>query len=143
MAMAERMTAESRSKIMSAVKSRNTGPEMIVRRLLHSLGFRYHLHAKVIKGRLRPDIVFSGKKKVVYVHGCFWHVHKGCKGSHIPGSVFWQDKLARNSARDEATLQSLQEAGWEVLVIWECQLADRGWLRDELTSFLNKAKGQL
>lgn len=107
---------------MSAIRGKGTKPEMIVRRCLTSLGVRYRLHRKDIAGC--PDIAMPGKKIAIFVHGCFWHAHAGCKHSNVPKSNidFWQAKLARNVERDQSYLLWLSAAGWRVLVVWECAM---------------------
>jgi len=130
----------SRSAIMRAVRSMNTAPEVVVRKLLHSLGYRYRLHVKGLPGK--PDIVFSSRKKAVFVHGCFWHGHDCARGSRVPKSntEYWTAKIARNHARDLATLKSLEAAGWAVLLLWECELRDESGLVSRLVKFLNADK---
>jgi DNA mismatch endonuclease, patch repair protein len=118
------LTPEQRSARMSAILGSNTKPEMAVRRLLHGLGYRFKLHDRRLPGT--PDIVFRGRRKVVFVHGCFWHRHEGCRISHLPKSrqAYWEEKLARNVARDERQRLALEEEGWRVHVVWECGLRD-------------------
>ena len=123
---------------MARVKSQDTTPEMIVRRLAHSLGFRYRLHRKELPGK--PDLVFPRLKKVIFVHGCFWHGHDGCKASKRPSSntEYWNAKLDRNKKRDQDSLKKLMAAGWEPLVIWECQTKDENELKIIISGFLKK-----
>lgn len=111
----------TRSRIMASVRQRDTGPEIKLRRALHRLGFRYRLHCKTLPGS--PDIVFPKYKAVIFVHGCFWHSH-GCKYSTKPTTrqTFWQNKFAANKERDQRKIQELREAGWRVLVVWECAI---------------------
>lgn len=113
--------AAIRSRTMRAVKSKDTGPEMIVRRFLHSIGLRYRLHDRRLPGV--PDLVFPGRRVVLFVHGCFWHQHPGCPASARPQSRtdYWTRKLDGNMARDARHHAALIAAGWEVLVIWECE----------------------
>lgn len=120
--MADIMTKEQRHKCMVAVKGKDTKPEMIVRRYLHGLGFRYGLHNKKLPGT--PDLVLRRHKTVIFVNGCFWHGHENCKYSHIPKSniEFWQMKICRNRARDLRNVEALRKLGWHVIIIWECQL---------------------
>jgi DNA mismatch endonuclease, patch repair protein len=108
--------------MMAAVRSKNTQPEMLVRRLVHSMGYRYRLHAVWLPGK--PDLVFAGRRKIIFVHGCFWHQHRGCKGSHLPKSNtgYWLPKLERNRIRDAENLRVLRRAGWRCLILWECEL---------------------
>lgn len=121
---------------MAKVKSKGTKPEMVVRRLLFSMGFRYRLHDRSLPGR--PDIIFKGKKKVIFVHGCFWHRHDGCPLARLPKSRldFWIPKLEGNRERDIRTLHQLSSLGWDVLVIWECELKDLNLLEKMLNGFL-------
>ncbi|WP_394707907.1 very short patch repair endonuclease [Roseovarius pacificus] len=128
-------TREQRRRIMQAVKTKNTGPEMIVRRLLHKHGYRYRLHRKDLPGR--PDIVFSGKRKAIFVHGCFWHGH-GCSKGRLPKSKleYWKPKIERNKARDDRNVADLKDAGWQVLVIWQCEIADGQALWRRLQEFV-------
>jgi DNA mismatch endonuclease, patch repair protein len=123
--------------MMAAVRSKDTQPEMLVRRLLHSMGYRYRLHRSDLPGK--PDIVLPGRRKVIFVHGCFWHQHEGCKSSHLPksNSSYWLPKLERNRARDAEHLKVLSANGWEHLVLWECELKEPGWLRQRLCEFLD------
>lgn len=120
--MVDTVTAARRSEIMSRVRGKDTRPEMLVRRLVHGAGYRYRLHVSGLPGR--PDLVFSARKKVILIHGCFWHSHPGCHNARLPKSrtEFWQSKLESNKARDTRNLNALAEAGWEVLVLWECEL---------------------
>ena len=129
-------TMESRSAIMRAVGSVNTSPELTVRRLLHSLGYRYRLHIKTLPGT--PDIVFAPRKKVVLVNGCFWHGHNCRRGARIPktNTKYWVAKIGRNRTRDAAARKALRDAGWKILVLWECQMRDRTALSKRLTRFL-------
>jgi len=126
-----------RSEIMRRVRSHSTAPEMAVRRLLHSLGYRYRLHALDLPGK--PDIVFRRRKKVVQVHGCFWHQHPGCsRGERTPASnkTYWEEKLRRNRKRDARNLRALSDLGWEAVVVWECETKDAGELVNRLIRFL-------
>lgn len=107
---------------MSRIRSKGTKPEMTVRRLLHSMGYRYRLHRRDLPGS--PDLVFPKWRKAIFVHGCFWHQHPGCRISRQPKSNrdYWVPKLERNTARDAEHQAQLREMGWEVLVIWECEV---------------------
>jgi len=111
----------TRSQVMSRVRSQNTGPEMLVRRALWAAGLRYRLHYKDMPGN--PDLVFSGRHAVVFVHGCFWHRHENCPRNRTPKSrvEWWTAKLARNRERDAEVRSLLEASGWQVLVIWECE----------------------
>ncbi len=119
--MHDRVDKPTRSRIMSAIKGKDTKPELRVRRYLHRHGLRLRLHGK-LPGR--PDLVFAGLGAVVFVHGCFWHQHAGCDFAYKPKSnaSFWAEKLSRNAARDSEAQQALEHAGWRVFTIWECEL---------------------
>lgn len=133
--MVDNLSKEKRSKIMRSITSKNTKPELIVRKLLTALGYRYRLHRKDIPGR--PDIAFIGRKKAIFVHGCFWHVHINCAISHIPNSEFWQKKLKRNQDRDAVSLNALESKNWQSLTIWECELKNLELVNQKLISFLS------
>lgn len=122
---------------MQAVKSKDTKPEMVVRRLLHSMGYRYRLHRKGLPGK--PDIVFPGRKKAIFVHGCFWHWH-GCKKGQLPKSrlAYWKPKLTKNVERDKAKTEQLESLGWRVLVVWQCETADVDALASTLRRFMDE-----
>ena len=119
----------------SRIGSKNTAPELIVRRLLHGMGYRFRLHRKDLPGS--PDIVLPGRRKAIFVHGCFWHAH-GCRIGRPPKSrpEFWEPKLARNKARDLHNNEALGQAGWDVLTLWQCEIKDRQALADRLLTFL-------
>src|SRR5688572_30505979 len=116
--MADTRTPAQRSRIMASVRTRDTGPEMAVRKILHGLGLRYRLHARELPGQ--PDIVFRPRKLAIFVHGCFWHGH-GCAKGKAPKSRldYWVPKLAANAARDAANVRDLEQAGWRVLTVWQ------------------------
>ena len=120
---------------MSRIGSRNTAPELVVRRLLHSMGYRFRLHRKDLPGT--PDIVLPGRRKAIFVHGCFWHAH-GCRIGRPPKSrpEFWEPKLARNKARDDKNLAALRRAGWDAFTVWQCEIKDGEALRQRLLAFL-------
>jgi DNA mismatch endonuclease, patch repair protein len=126
-----------RSEIMARVRAKDTGPEMLVRRLVHSMGYRYRLHDRSLPGT--PDIVFRKARKVILVHGCFWHRHPRCVLARLPKSrtTFWREKLESNRMRDRKNLRRLRAAGWRVLVLWECQLAKQLKLAAQLGEFLD------
>ena len=128
-----------RSAVMARIKGRNTGPELAVRRLVHGMGYRFRLHRKDLPGR--PDLVFSPRKKVIFVHGCYWHRHEGCRFAYSPKSnlEFWTTKFSSNVARDRRVEQELAQLGWKVLTIWECEIADAERLRGNLVEFLADA----
>ena len=132
------LTPEERSKRMGLVRSKNTKPELLVRQLTHALGFRYRLHRKGLPGR--PDMVFPGRRKVIFVHGCFWHRHEGCYLARMPKSrlEFWEPKLTKNRERDLQVNKLLAEQGWKVLVVWECELRDKAALEQRIKEFLNE-----
>jgi DNA mismatch endonuclease (patch repair protein) len=136
--MADTLTKEQRSERMGLVLGKDTGPEMAVRRTVHGLGYRYRLHGKGLPGR--PDLVFGKKKKVIFVHGCFWHRHgdSSCKLARLPKSRldFWVPKLEANKERDTRNQGALRAEGWGVLVIWECELTDQPALARKIGKFL-------
>ncbi|WP_249340946.1 MULTISPECIES: very short patch repair endonuclease [unclassified Sphingomonas] len=113
-----------RSAMMAGIRGRNTKPEMIVRRAAHRLGYRFRLHRRDLPGS--PDLVFPGRKKIVFVHGCFWHCHDGCRFAYKPKSnvEFWESKLRKNKERDIRVKGELECMAWDILVIWECETAD-------------------
>lgn len=113
----------SRSALMARIRHKDTGPELIVRSRLHRLGYRYRLHRKDLPGK--PDIVLASRRVVIFVHGCFWHQHEGCRVSHIPKTRvdYWLPKLRKNVERDQAHRARLEALGWAVHVIWECEIA--------------------
>lgn len=120
---------------MQSVRSRDTGPEMAVRSLLHKLGYRFRLHRKDLPGT--PDIVFPSKRKIIFVHGCFWHGHE-CKKGKLPKSRtdFWLGKVTRNRERDVDVISKLHELGWITLTVWQCELRDMETLTEKLVDFL-------
>ena len=134
--MTDRLTPEARSRLMSRVRCADTKPEIAVRRLLHSLGFRFRLHRRDLPGC--PDIVLPRHRKIVFVHGCFWHSHPGCRRASRPKDhrEFWDKKLAGNTERDEKSLRALEAAGWKVLIIWECETRNAAGLRERIRGFL-------
>ena len=132
----DKLSAERRSQNMSRIRSKNTGPELIVRRTLRAMHVGYRIHDKRLPGR--PDIVMKGRKKIILVQGCFWHQHDGCIDGRRPKTrrEYWDAKLDANLARDAHHQQALRESGWDVLVIWECQTKNQEALRDLLGTFL-------
>jgi DNA mismatch endonuclease (patch repair protein) len=120
----DHLEKEKRSWNMSRIHSKDTGPEMVFRKLIHRAGFRYRLYVKELPGK--PDLVLKKYKAVVFIHGCFWHKHENCRRGNKPKSnnEYWDAKLARNVERDTENVRLLEEAGWHVLVIWECELKD-------------------
>lgn len=135
--MTDTFTKSERSRIMAAVKSKDTTPELLVRRLVHSLGYRYRLHVRSLPGT--PDLVFPRLRKIINVNGCFWHMH-GCARCRVPSSRrnYWMAKLRRNAARDRRTQRELRRAGWRVMVLWECHIsaARQERLRAKIVTFL-------
>lgn len=121
---------------MRSVRQKNTTPEMVVRRIAHAIGARYRLHRKDLPGR--PDLVFSRRRLCVFVHGCFWHRHSGCRLASTPGSNvdFWQEKFVRNVGRDARKENELREAGWHVEIVWECETRDLMRLTERLRALL-------
>lgn len=121
---------------MRRIRGKDSAPELIVRRLLHSLGYRYRLHRKDLPGR--PDIVFTTRRKVIFVHGCFWHRHPGCKFAYKPKTRldFWSNKFQQNVQRDTRATAALTASGWSVLVVWECETSDAKLLTIRLRAFL-------
>lgn len=139
--MIDNLSDERRSENMRRIRSADTRPEMIVRRIVHGLGFRYRLHRRDLPGR--PDLVFPRLKCVIFVHGCFWHLHPGCAEGRIPGTrtEYWGPKLRANFSRDCLNRKALEELGWEVLVVWECETKDRDGLTGALRRFLGSRVG--
>jgi DNA mismatch endonuclease (patch repair protein) len=136
--MADRLTPQERSRNMSRVKGRDTKPELLVRSIVHRLGYRFRLHGKRLPGS--PDVVLPRHRKVIFVHGCFWHGHSGCRRAARPSTnrEFWDRKIDGNIARDASNLEALRQAGWEVLVIWQCAMKDREHLKHTLSEFLSE-----
>lgn len=137
--MADKLSKERRSENMRKIRSKDMKPEMAVRKLVHSLGYRYRLHGKNLHGK--PDLVFASRKKVIFVNGCFWHQHTAdsCLISRLPKSNqdFWLPKLQRTQQRDKEHLTNLKKDGWEVLVIWECQIKDLNAVKKKIIKFLD------
>lgn len=134
--MADVLTPHQRTRNMSAIKGKNTKPEIVVRRMAHRLGYRFRLHRRDLPGA--PDLVFPRLRKVIFVHGCFWHMHSCRWGSVTPktNAEFWEAKRTGNVARDRRSLRRLRADGWKALVIWECQTKDIDAVRDLLSRFL-------
>jgi DNA mismatch endonuclease, patch repair protein len=130
------ISKKQRSANMRAVRSADTQPEMRVRLIAHRLGYRFRLHRRDLPGK--PDLAFPGLRKVIFVHGCFWHQHQGCQRGSVPSSniEFWYPKLAGNRARDLKQLAAVRKCGWRALVIWECQIKDETHLAARLGRFL-------
>lgn len=133
------LTPLERSAVMSRVRGKDTRPELLVRKILSSLGYRYRLHSAKLPGK--PDIVFPSRKRVIFVHGCFWHRHAKCTLARIPKSrvAFWTTKLDGNQKRDRQHVRSLRRAGWQSLIVWECELNNRTRLIKRMVRFLEEA----
>lgn len=131
------LTPRQRSARMALVRGRDTKPELLVRRLVHRLGYRYRLHRRDLPGT--PDLVFAGRSKVIFVHGCFWHRHEGCVLARLPKSRrgFWVPKLTANAERDARNARALRRLGWRVLTVWECQARDTPRLENRIRRFLD------
>lgn len=134
--MADRISPEARSALMRAVRGKNTTPELAVRRIAHRLGARYRLHRKDLPGT--PDLVFTSRRLCIFVNGCFWHRHEGCRLATMPSSNvrFWREKFLRNVKRDNENLDQLKEAGWRVETIWQCETRDVSALEQRLRDIL-------
>lgn len=134
------LTKAERSERMAKIRSKNTKPELRVRRLVHGLGYRYRLHRRDLPGC--PDLVFPSRRKIVFVHGCFWHGHEGCGVANMPKSrrFFWGEKFKRNQARDAKNKKALKMEGWRVLTVWECETKGLTALASRLARFLGPAK---
>jgi DNA mismatch endonuclease (patch repair protein) len=136
--MVDNLSKSVRSKIMRSIKSSGTRPELLVRKLVFALGYRYRLLKPRLPGR--PDLIFPKRKKVIFVHGCFWHAHfwisPECPIAREPDGKYWKTKLLSNKKRDDRVICLLRDAGWESLVIWECELSDAILIRKKLTHFL-------
>lgn len=131
----DRLTKERRSWLMSRVKGRDTTPEIAVRSMIHRMGYRFRLYRADLPGK--PDIVFGPRRKVVFVHGCFWHGHN-CGKARVPQSNgrFWKDKMDENRSRDRRHVRALAKTGWKVLVVWQCELKDPLAVRRRIVDFL-------
>lgn len=132
----DRIDSNRRSANMAKIASKNTKIELVVRSIAHRLGYRFRLHRKDIPGT--PDLAFPASRKVIFVHGCFWHRHQDCKLAYTPKSnlPFWLNKFAANVHRDARVLKELDDSGWSALVIWECETSDVSSLRDRINRFL-------
>ncbi|MCC6537820.1 MAG: DNA mismatch endonuclease Vsr [Bryobacterales bacterium] len=134
--MTDRLSKTRRSENMRRIRSKDTSPEMTIRRLLHGLGYRYRLHVKTLPGK--PDLVFPSRGCVLMVHGCFWHGHPGCRESKTPqtNQDYWIGKLQKNRDRDRRHLRALRRLGWRVMVIWECQTEKLETIQSRILRFL-------
>ncbi len=139
--MTDRLSPEQRSKVMSRIKGKDTQPEMIVRKWLHSQGFRFRLHRKDLPGH--PDVTLPKYGAVIFVHGCFWHRHEGCKRATIPATrvELWEQKFQRNIRQDSIVQEKLKALGWNVLVIWECETKKLAFADRILEALKEKSAG--
>jgi DNA mismatch endonuclease (patch repair protein) len=135
-------TREQRSRLMSRIRGRDTGPELLIRSMLHRLGYRFRLHRKDLTGT--PDIVFPSRRSVVFVNGCFWHGHR-CPRGRLPSSnvVFWEQKIGKNKRRDHRACKQLREEGWKVLTVWGCQTKNQDRLLKKLVRFLERTQPRM
>jgi DNA mismatch endonuclease (patch repair protein) len=135
--VADTLTPTQRRKCMAAIRGRDTKPELIVRSIAHRLGYRFRLHAVDLPGK--PDLVFRSRRAVVFVHGCYWHMHKCKRGRSTPvaNAAFWKAKREGNRERDRRTLAALRRAGWRVAVVWECEIRNAVRLSERLARFLD------
>lgn len=129
-----------RSAMMAGIRGKDTKPEMRVRRTAHALGYRFRLHRRDLPGS--PDLVFPGRRKVIFVHGCYWHRHEGCRYAADPKSnrEFWEEKFEKNRARDRRAMTDLVASGWDPLVVWECETLDAKVLGERIASHLGPAR---
>jgi|SRR5579875_1245003 len=132
----DRISPERRSANMRAIRSKDMAPELAVRSLAHKLGYRFRLHRKDLPGK--PDLVFGPRRKVIFVHGCFWHQHPACREGRVPSSRvgYWAPKLKRNQERDSRNQTLLKQKGWKVLVVWECEVKSLDLVKTKLIKFL-------
>ncbi len=135
--MVDRLTVSRRSEIMSHILGKNTVPEITVRRLVHSLGYRYRLHSRMLPGK--PDLVFTKRRKVIFVHGCFWHMHPKCPKGRPPKSKleYWLPKLKENRRRDLRLQKDLRKKQWDFLVVWQCELKKLENVKQKIIKFLD------
>lgn len=134
--MVDTIDQPSRSRVIASVKGKNTGPELLVRKLVFSAGYRYRIHVRNLPGS--PDLTFPCRKKFIFVHGCFWHRHEGCDLARMPRShiEFWDSKLSGNKLRDARAVDALRQCGWDVMVVWECELRDPKNVANVIQGFL-------
>lgn len=125
-----------RSENMRRIRSKDTNPELLIRRLIFKMGYRYRLHGKNLPGK--PDLVFAGRKKIIFIHGCFWHQHKNCIDSHIPktNQDYWAAKLHKNKVRDKKNQAEFKKLGWSFLIVWECKIKNVSRLSRRIKTFL-------
>ncbi len=140
--MVDTLSVEARSALMSRIRNRDTKPELAVRKLLHGMGYRYRLHRSDLPGT--PDLVFPGRSSVIFVHGCFWHLHDGCKHARMPKSrvAYWVPKLKGNRTRDRRNERALRTRGWRVMVIWECQVGNLDRIESRARRFLGAPRSE-
>ncbi|WP_306149766.1 MULTISPECIES: very short patch repair endonuclease [unclassified Roseibium] len=138
--MPDIVPADVRSRMMSRIRGKDTKPELMIRKALHAAGFRYRLHDKKLLGK--PDLVFTGRKAVIFIHGCFWHGHD-CHLFRLPGTrtEFWREKIKRNSERDEIVVKKLTDDGWRIGIVWECAL--KGKHKKQFNEILDELSGWL
>jgi DNA mismatch endonuclease (patch repair protein) len=138
--LADILTPEARSLLMSRIRGKDTRPEMTVRSIVHALGFRYRLHCRDLPGT--PDLVFRRMQKIIFVHGCFWHRHDGCPRAYKPKSrkSFWREKFRLNKQRDRLHIKQLTQDGWDVMVVWECELESLKVVTGRIAAFLNRRR---
>lgn len=136
------LSPKERSDRMSLIRAINSAPEMKLRRLIHRMGFRYRLHVKELPGK--PDLVFTSRSSVIFMHGCFWHRHEGCKLARLPKSKleFWLPKLEKNKNRDLQNQFQLKSLGWRVLIVWECEMANIEKVSEVVREFLLQNEGE-
>lgn len=137
--MVDVVSPEVRSRMMSGIQGKNTKPEVIVRKLLHASGYRFRLHRRDLPGA--PDIVLPGRQVAIFVHGCFWHLHSGCRFAKLPATrpEFWKAKLGANVKRDVRAIENLRVLGWRALCVWECATRDKeaaGDLQDAMRDWI-------
>lgn len=133
----DRLSPDQRSRLMGRVRQKNTKPELVLRRIVFALGYRYRLHVKDLPGS--PDLVFPSRRKVIFVHGCFWHRHDGCRLATVPKTraEFWQSKFDANCQRDQRVENELATLGWEILSVWECETRGSSSLPSKIQLFLD------
>lgn len=138
--MPDMLTPDQRSALMARIGPKDSRAELIARRLLHRMGYRFRLHRRDLPGS--PDIVLPGRRKVIFLHGCFWHRHIGCRRASNPKSRldYWLPKFERTVARDVQNVIDLEELGWDVLIVWECETRDVAALQHRLIEFLGPAR---
>ena len=138
--MADILSPQQRSERMRLIRGQDTKPELLLRRALHRLGYRYRLHDARLPGH--PDLVFTSRRKIIFVHGCFWHRHAGCPKAQTPqaSADFWQNKFSRTVARDAANCVTLKATGWQVLIVWECELKNLDALLPCVRAFLDSSR---